>query len=123
MAMTNTNGKITYDYTASVKLADDQTAKIEVAILSAATDGTTNIGTPDGSDFTIQGNGTSDSLGTGNELRGDTYLSSVFYGVSDDVQNFHIQYKIDGKVIVDHTNPVAQQPRPEVNITIQFVKP
>lgn len=120
--MSNTeDNKIIYDYQLDFVLGDEEIATLEIDMLSNATTGTTTVFTPIPTKLKIPGQG-SKVIGTGKQLRGMTQVTSVFYTISDLVEEIQIQYKINGQLVVDHKNLVSEQPRPMIDIKIQFVE-
>ncbi len=112
---------IIYDYQLNFVLGDDEIATLEIYILSNATTGTTTVFTPTSAKLKIKDQG-SKVIGTGNQLRGMTQVTSVVYTVSDLVEEIHVQYKINGQLIVDHKNQVSEQSKPMIDIKIQFIE-
>lgn len=114
---------IIYNYPPVIfPLADTDTALFEVDILSDATTGPTSLVLPNSTEVDLPGAG-SKPLGTGSTLRGETIGSSVFYCAAAQVDTISVQYKINGQVVLKHQNPIADQPRPMVNFSIQFTQP
>lgn len=116
-----------YDYNVVFPLADTDEAVVTVTIISDATTANTTIIRSDDEEFDIdqtadQKSGSA-TIGTGSQLRNKVYLATSLKCLAPQVQNFQVQYFINGKKIAEHTSAVADQQEPIVNLTIQFTKP
>lgn len=120
--MPTSENSINYDYTVVFPLADTDNAIVQVKIISDVISANTTIIRSDDTEFDIEDNGSA-TIGNGSQLRQKVYLSSALECLAPQVQNFVVQYLINGKQVVEHTNAVADQPDPIVNLTIQFTQP
>lgn len=91
-------------------------------ILSSATTATTLISTP-AADFPPLIDDGSQNLGNGSSLRGTTYVTATLTCPADEVDQIQVNFKVNGTVVVNHTNPTSVQDRPQVTIKIQFTAP
>lgn len=114
---------IVYPYECNFTLADNAAATFEVAIISSATTATTDIATPTNNDIPTLINNASQGLGNGASLRGTTYVSSTLTCPAGEVDQIEVHFKVNGTVIVNHTNPTSVQDRAQVTIKIKFPAP
>lgn len=119
--MTTTNpSQNTFDFSAQVSLEDNQNATLEVKILSDATTGYTSIFPPGQLDGPEIDNSGSQVIGPGQNLRGDTTISSSFTCIAPQVNEVTVEYLVNDTVVA--TLKTATR-RPIVNLILQFVKP
>ena len=114
---------IVYPYECNVTLADDAAATFQVEIISSATTATTDIATPANNNIPTLINNASQGLGNGSSLRGTTCVSSTLTCPAGEVNQIEVNFKVNGTVVVNHTNPTAVQDRAQVTIKIKFLAP
>jgi hypothetical protein len=114
---------IVYPYECNFTLADTANASFEVEIISSATTATTLISTPTSADFPPLIDNGSQDLGKGSSLRGTTYISSTLTCPAGEVEQIAVNFKVNGTVVVNHTNPTSVQDRPQITIKIKFLAP
>ncbi len=112
---------IVYPYECNFTLADDAIAFFEVEIISSATTATTSIVTPASSNIPPLIDNGSQNLGVGSSLRGTTYVSSIITCPASEVDQIEVNFKVNGTILVNHTNPTSVQDRPRVDIKIKFL--
>lgn len=115
--------KIVYPYSVDFKLADNETAAFEVEIVSSATTATTIISTPVSDNIPPLIDNGSQDLGSGSSLRGTTYISSTLTCPASEVDEIEVNFKVNGTILVNHTNPTSLQDRPQIDIKIKFLEP
>lgn len=113
---------IVFPYECNFTLADNAAALFQVEIISSATTATTLISTP-ASDFPPLMDTGSQNLGTGSSLRGTTYVTSTLTCPAGEVDQIAVNFKVNGTVLVNHTNPTSVQDRAQVTIKIKFLAP
>ncbi len=104
----------------SFAVADATDVKFTVEFISNGNSGQTVINVPGPNDPEIDDSGTK-SLGTGASLRNDvTVVFSDIANLIPEEDEILIQYKINGTLLVEHSNLKSDEERPLIVLFIKF---
>lgn len=114
----------TYRYrNLSFNASDDTEVKFEIEFVSDGNTGQTSINIPGPNDKDINNAG-SIVLGTGADLRGDSTVSfSDIANLVPQEDEIIIKYKINGQLLVEHSNKKSEEERPLIVLFIKFPAP
>ena len=100
--------------------ADEESINFSVEFISDGNAGTTTIKTPDNKNHQIKDQGTI-YIGTGTDLRtGIIVSSSSIINPVPEEDEIRIQYKINGKLLVEHVNQKSEEKEPIILLYIKF---
>jgi hypothetical protein len=107
----------------SFAVADETEVIFTVEFISDGNTGKTKINVPGPIDPEIPDSG-SIAIGYGSSLRGDTTVSVTnVANLIPEEEEIIIQYKINGKLLVEHRNLKSEEKRPMIVLFIKFPKP
>jgi len=114
----------TYRYrNLSFPVADETEIIFTVKFISDGNMAQTVINIPGPNDPEIENEGEI-SLGKGKDLRGDTTISfSDIANLIPEEDEIRIQYKINDRILVEHSNLKTEEERPKVVLFIKFPSP
>jgi hypothetical protein len=104
----------------SVAVADNEAVNFTVQFISDGNTGQTVVNIPGPTDPSILDSGTV-ALGTGASLRSeDTIVVSDVANLAPQEDEVRIQYLVNGKLLVEHSNQKSESDRPMIILMIQF---
>jgi hypothetical protein len=111
----------TYRYkNLSFEIGDDADVYLSVEFISDGNMGQTLIDVPGTLDPEIENSGTA-FIGKGKDLRSDsTICFSDIVSLIPEEDEIRIQYKINGQLLIEHTNQKSEEKRPIINLYIKF---
>ena len=111
----------TYNYpNLKFPVADETDVILDVKYISDGNSSNTLIYTPGIDDRNLQGQGKI-NIGKGKQLRAQTtYITTNLNNPVPHVQNIKVEYKLNGELIISHSNPVSETRSAIINLDIDF---
>lgn len=107
----------------SYAIADESAVNFSVEFVSNGNFGQTLINVPGPFDPEIENSGTK-FIGLGKELREETTICvSDFVNPVPEEDEIRVRYRINGEVLVEHSNPKSEEERPIIILFIRFPMP
>lgn len=107
----------------SFPVADDALVTLTVTFAVPSTFGGTTVNIPGPNDPEIGPEGGSKVIGNGAALRGQsTVILSTLHNLIPEIPDIEVEYFLNGKSVVKHSNPKTEEENPIVILIVNFPK-